>query len=303
MSSVISILAILTLFLFGLQGLSREMQTLIQGPLKVAFIKLTNHRLMGLVTGAVATSIIQSSSAITALAVTLVHGQVLSFRNILSILIGANIGTASTAFLVSFKLENIGAYLIVSGSLIGLVPHGLRVIGKSLFYFGFILFILEELGSTIQNNLDPNLIKAWITTQTPALLVLIYGTLGSAIFQSSSLITGLAVLFVQQDILTTERALLLVLGANIGTTSTSLLASLALNKVAKQAAIANFLFNFMGALIILPFINYLAYWSLYWSGNQAGLSVAVGHLIFNSLLAVLFLPFTPWISRWQQRYL
>lgn len=301
LNAIVSILAIIMLFLFGLQSLSLELQRLISGPLKKVFTEATNNRFKAMVTGIFATGIIQSSSAVTALAVTLIDSGVLSLNSILSILIGSNIGTASTAFLVSLKLEFLGAYLIVMGSILSLLPIKVRVIGKSIFYFGFVLFLLDEMGSTLQTQFDPEMLSLYVSGAGSKYWVLVCGIALSALFQSSSLITGLAVLMVSQGLVPVSDAVYLMLGANVGTTSTALIASLGLKAPAKKAAIANLIFNMIGVLIVFPFATQLAKYSLQLSQNNLGMAVAYSHLIFNVTLALIFLPFVGHFAKWLEQ--
>ena len=291
----ISIFSIITLFLFGLQSLSRELEPLILGPLKNGFLKITYSPVLGCLLGTGATALIQSSSAVTALAVSLVNIQVLTFQGILPILIGSNIGTASTAFLVTFKTGYLSSLLIVGGSIVGLMPWKFKSLGKSIFYFGFILFILKELNITLQEQLDPEMINAWLSSTQNQAWIYFYGLLAAALFQSSSLVTGLAVLLTEQNMLSIEQALYVVLGANVGTTSTALFVSLTMSPLARRAAISNLLFNLVGSLCVLPFVTQLSHLSLNLAQQNLGLGVAFSHLIFNCLLALLFLPLLYWL--------
>jgi Na/Pi-cotransporter len=301
LSSFVTVIAIVMLFLFGLESLSLELQKLISDSLKRAFDRVTQNRFRSLLTGLVATSIIQSSSAVTTLAVTLAGSGAITMQSALGILIGSNIGTCSTAFLVSFKLEFLGAYLIVLGSIVSFLPIKARVIGKSLFYFGFILFVLDEMGATMKAQFDSEMISHHISNSTFRPLVLLYGIILSALFQSSSLITGLGVAMVDQGLLGITEAIYIVLGANIGTTSTALIASLGLNQIAKKVAFANLLFNLVGVVAIYPFANYLVYLATELGNGNSGAAVAYGNLIFNVTLAILLLPFVNYFSDWVEK--
>ena len=99
--------------------------------------RLTSKRWMGVLLGRLATAIVQSSSAVTALTVALVDAATMSFRESLGVLLGANIGTTSTAWLVSLKLTSIGPFFIVFGTVLSALPTRFRVLGKAAFYFGF----------------------------------------------------------------------------------------------------------------------------------------------------------------------
>jgi len=138
------------LFLYGLQGFSRELQDVGGTALQSWLGRVTASRWLGFLVGALATAIVQSSSAITALAVTLVDASVISFRASLGILLGSNVGTTATAWLVSFKLTGIGPVFIVLGALISVLPVRARYIGKAVFYFGLIFFALDLISAELK---------------------------------------------------------------------------------------------------------------------------------------------------------
>lgn len=118
----------------------------------------------------------------------------------------------------------------------------------------------------------------------------LYGILFTALIQSSSVISGMAVILISQNILTLEAAIPIIIGANIGTTSTALIASIKLSPTAKLTAFSNFLFNLIGVLIVFPFIGLLENFSM-WLSHNPPIQVAYAHLIFNLFIAVLFLIF------------
>ncbi len=130
---IIAAVAAIVLFLQALKGFSREVESVGGAALKARLPRVTESRWSGFLIGAVATAIVQSSSAITALAVSLVDAGVISFRGSLGILLGANVGTTATAWLVSFKLTGIGPFFIVLGALLSALPIRASAIGKAVF--------------------------------------------------------------------------------------------------------------------------------------------------------------------------
>lgn len=148
---VFAIMATVILFLYGLSSFSRETQDLGQQRLNDLLGRATRNRIAGFALGAGFTAIVQSSSAVTSLAVALVDSGVISFAQSLGVLIAANVGTTATAWLVSFKLTGIGPFFIVLGAVLSVSPGPARVAGKAVFYFGFIFFALD----LISLSLDP----------------------------------------------------------------------------------------------------------------------------------------------------
>ena len=128
------------------------------------------------------------------------------------------------------------------------------------------------------------------------------GLIFTAVVQSSSVTTGVGILLVQQGILPPQAAIPIVIGANVGSTSTALMASLGMNPVARATAIANFLFNAAGVLIFLPFLGPFTRAVLDLAGDP-GIAVAWAHLIFNLTIAVLFLLTLDWVEPRLRRWL
>lgn len=298
LNTIVFIIASVTLFLFGLQSFSKEVQHLSDGPLKKGLSFATKNRFVAALSGAFSTMLLQSSSAVSALAVTLTHTGLIHLKAVMAILIGANIGTASTAFIVSFKIQGVGAYFLVLGSLMSLLPIKQRVLGKTIFYFGFIFFALDQIGNALTPLYEEPFVLEWLQHSDFLPLGILAGTLLTALLQSSSVVTGLAVILAQQGLLSMPGAVAVVLGANIGTTSTALFASVSLGKTAKAAAYANFLYNGIGVVLVYPLIPTLTNISFTIANARPGLTVAFSHLIFNSLVAVLFLTLLTPLHRW-----
>ena len=290
--AIISAVAAIVLFLHGLEGFSREVQAVGGAALQSWLPRVTESRWRGFLIGAAATAVVQSSSAITALAVSLVDAGVISFRGSLGIVLGANVGTTATAWLVSFKLTGIGPFFIVAGALLSALPVRARSIGKALVYFGVVFFALDLISTELKPLQSQPWFQGGLAMATTPLLGVLMGLLFTAVVQSSSVTTGLAILLVQQGVLPGESAIPIVLGANVGSTSTALVASMAMQPAARAAAISNFLFNAVGVLLYLPFLDQFSQKMLE-TGDPA-MAVAWAHLAFNLSVAALFLSTLGW---------
>ncbi len=292
----ISILAAVVLFLFGLQSFSAELQTLGRDALRSWMAAATRFRLLGFAMGAAFTALVQSSSAVSAIAVALVDARVLSLGGSLAVFLGANVGTTATAWLVSAKVTGLGAIAIIVGTLLSILPRTSRVVGKSIFYFGLILFSLDLISTALDPvKSDPALTK-WLALAATPWLGLLAGAVAAMLVQSSSVVSGLVVLLVQAGVLDLTGAVAIVVGANAGTTVTALIASIPLGTTAKRTALANLAFNGLGVLAFAPFIRPYAAWV----GAQAtslDIAVALAHLLFNLAIAAFFLPWTRVLAR------
>lgn len=289
LDSLVLATASVTLFLYGLQSFSKELQSLSEGPLKKVLAFATRNRVIGAFTGAATTAVLQSSSAVSALAVALTNSGLLSLRAVLPVLIGANVGTASTAFLVSWKVQGVGTYFLLLGSILSLLPLKIRVIGKTVFYFGFILFALDLIGGALKPFYGEPWVKEWLEQADWALVGILAGLVLTAVLQSSSVLTGIVVLLAGQELISLSGAIAVVLGANIGTTATALIASIGMGRTARAAALANLVVNVIGVSLAYFLISPMARFSLTLGGGTLGVAVAWAHLLFNIGVVILFL--------------
>lgn len=286
--TLVAAIAAVVLFLHGLQGFSRELQAVGGATLKRWLGRVTANRWSGFGVAALATAIVQSSSAVTSLAVTLVDATVISFRASLGVLLGANVGTTATAWLVSFKLTGIGPIFIVLGAGLSALPIRLRMLGKAVFYFGLIFFALDLIAAELRPLQARPEFLSILSRADSVWAGLLAGFAFTALIQSSSVTTGLSILLVQQGVLPAAAAIPIVIGANVGSTSTALVAGLGLGRAARATAITNFMFNSVGLLLFLPFLRPFADWVISVSSGP-GFAVAWAHLIFNLTVALLFL--------------
>lgn len=290
-----AIISAIVLFLYALKSFSREIQDTGGAALRAYLKRVTSSRWKGFVLGAIATAVVQSSSAVTALAVALVDASVLTFRASLGILLGANVGTTATAWLVSFKLTGIGPIFIVLGAATSAVAGRFRILGQPVFYFGLIFFTLDLLSAALQPLRERPAVMQLLAYARQPHAGAGLGLLLTAVVQSSSVTTGLVILMVQQGMLPPEAAIPVVIGANIGTTSTGLIASVNMAPVARATAIANLLFNAIGVAIFLPTITIFSR-AITARAASADAAVAWAHLIFNLAIALLFLVSLRWVE-------
>lgn len=291
------VLSALLLFLYGLEHFSKELQTVGQDRLPRWLAVATRDRFRGLLLGASVTAVVQSSSAVSALVVALVNSGTLSFASSLAVLLGTKVGTTSTAWLVSFNLMHIGPYLIVIGALITMLPFSIRVIGRAIFYFGFIFFALDLIGTSLQPLRQSPAVLEWLAFSQEPWIGVLMGIGVTMILQSSSVVGGLAIVLVQQGVLDPVGAVAIVIGAALGTTTTSLIASIPMDVFARRAALMNLLFAGTGVVLIFPFISIFGAWAVGVSGGNPSQAVAISSLAFNGALVLIFLPWTGWLGR------
>jgi len=234
----------------------------------------------GALLGAIATAIVQSSSAVVALAISLVDSGILTFRSSLGVVLGANIGTTSTAWLVSMRLTDIGPLFIVLGTILSFLPTRIQMIGKAAFYFGFIFFGLDLVSGALKPLAQSQAFEGLLRWADIPLTGALAGVVLTALVQSSTIVTGLCIVMVQQDVLTAHAALPIVIGTNIGTTLKGLLITIGMQGTARRVAIANICFNVLGVLLLLPFLGLFSS-AMADLSHDPGIGVAWAQFLFN----------------------
>lgn len=288
--SIIAIIAAITLFIYGLQSFSKEIESFGREKLAKWISKVTRFPLGGFFLGALVTSVIQSSTLVSSLTVSLASTGVLSLRDSLLIVLGTNIGNTSTAWIASFQSSFLGPFFLVLGTLISMIPGKLSIAGKPVFYFGFIFFSLWYIGQALEPvKTDPMLVELLVKAQHP-LMGILYGIIITVLIQSSSVVVGLVIVLMGQGALSLETAIPIVVGANIGTTSTALLLSLRLKPMSKLVAMSASTFNLLGVLITYPLFGLLAELARGFTADPA-IQVAAAFTISNTYVSVFFLVF------------
>ncbi|HLW63334.1 MAG TPA: Na/Pi symporter [Flavobacterium sp.] len=286
--TIIIILASITLFIYGLQSFSKEIESFGTENLSNWIRKITKVPLGGFLLGSIFTAVIQSSTLVSSITVSLVNTGVITLRDSIMILLGTNIGTTSTAWIVSIQSAFLGPFFIVLGMLISMIPTKISVAGKTIFYFGFIFFSLSYISQAMEPiKNDPFLVEILSKASNP-LLGIVYGIIITVVIQSSSVVVGLVIVLLSQGTISIESAIPIVIGANVGTTSTALLVSLKFTSMAKLVALAASAFNVIGVMIIFPFFGLLERIAVNFS-DQPAMQVAIAFTISNAFTSLLFL--------------
>lgn len=302
---IFSVIAAVMLFLHGLAAFSAEVTSVGGEGLRRLLRRITKTDWHSALVGTFSTAAVQSSSAVTSMAVGLAHNKMLTERAAFAVMIGANVGTTLTAWLIALKITGIGPVFVALGglwSLIGYRPW--RAYGKAIFYFGLIFLALDLISTALVPLAHSPYLTDWHNLLESPALALLFGMLLTAILQSSSVTSGMAVLVVSQGLLDASVAVWMVAGANVGTTTTALLASSALDTIAKKLALLNTGFNVLGLLIFASLLQPLVTWALTLD-LAASRQVALVHTIFNisaAIIALILLPavWSP-IERWLKR--
>jgi len=283
----------LGLFLFGIQIMASGMQKAAGDRFRKILEMLTNNPILGVFTGLVVTMLIQSSSTSTVMVVGFANAGMMNLSQAISVIIGANIGTTITAQIVSFKIGVIALPAIGFGSLLNFFGRRrfYRYLGQTILGFGLLFLGI----TTMSNGMIPlreyeafhQMLAQF--SRYPVLGILC-GAVFTALVQSSSASTGVIIALTMQNLVPFHAAVPLVLGTNIGTCVTALLASIGANVAARRAAVAHILFNIVGVILALIFLKPFTELILE-TATTVPRQVANTHTIFNILNTILFVAF------------
>ena len=316
--SLISLGGGLALFLYGMSMLSSSLEKVSSGRMEKTLEKLTSNIFLSVLLGAAVTAAIQSSSATTVIVVGMVNAGILKLRSAVGIIMGANIGTTvtgqilrlgdlenseSAGFLLSLiKPSTLAPLIAIVGILIFMISQRpkRKIVGEILLGFGILfqgMFAMEAAVAPLQDS--PAFAQLFATLQNPILGVLV-GAGVTAIIQSSSASVGILQALSSTGAITYSAAFPIIMGQNIGTCVTSLIASIGANRNAKRAAMVHLYFNIIGTILFIigvySFIAITGGFS-FWNMPIDKGGIANIHTLFNVVCTIIFIPFSNGLAR------
>lgn len=299
MNIVFNLIGGLALFIYGINLMGEALQKMASDKIRTVLGKLTSSPLMGTFVGTAVTSIIQSSSATTVLAVGFVNAGLMSFYQTLGIIFGANIGTTVTSQLIAFKLTEYALPILAIGFLLYFIckDKSWKYLGLSLFGFGVLFLGLNIMTAGVAPLADNEIFRhIFINVNSNALLAVLTGLVVTGIFQSSSVTTGIVLTLASLNLITLQGAVPLILGCNIGTCATAMLASIGTSTNARRVAVAHLLFNVCGTLLFLCILHPFTY-VVSLTATDVARQCANAHTIFNIVCTLLILPLTQYYGK------
>ncbi|MDH5373330.1 MAG: Na/Pi cotransporter family protein, partial [Acidimicrobiia bacterium] len=306
----------LALFLFGMDQMANSLKAVAGERMKSTLARLTDNRIMGVITGAGVTAVIQSSSVTTVLIVGFISAGLMSFAQSIGVILGADIGTTITAQIIAFKVTKYALAFVAAGfaALFFAKKERFRLQGGLVMGLGLVFFGMGIMGEAMEplRSYEPFL-NLMANMENPLLGILVAAVF-TALIQSSSATIGIIIVLAGQGLVSLPAGIALLLGANIGTTITALLASIGRPREALRSAIAHVLFKVVGVMIWVFIIDQLASLSTSISPTATGLSgvdkiaaetprqIANAHTIFNVINTLLFLPFATQFARLIERF-
>ena len=288
----------LGLFLLGMKMMSESIEKSAGDKLRKILEFFTKNKFAGIIVGIVFTGIVQSSSACTVMVVSFVNSGLMNLYQAVGVIFGANIGTTVTSQLISFNLSKYAPLFLLLGVIMIMFFKKEAVVkfGDVLVGFGVLFQGLSLMSQSMEGlKGSPQIAELFASLTNPFLAVLV-GFIVTSIIQSSSVTVSIVLLLAQQGLLNLPICLFIILGCNMGSCVTALIASLAGMKDAKRAAMIHFLFNLVGSVVVFlililagtPIINLI----LNLSHDDPGRFVANSHTIIKVFQVIILLPFT-----------
>lgn len=285
----------LGIFLFGIKYMSDGLQKTAGDKMRNLLARYTSNPLLGVLVGIVVTILIQTSTGTTVMAIGLINAGLMTLRQGIGVILGANIGTTMTAFIVGIKIEEYALPIIGIGAFLLFFINNKRTqyIGQVIFGFGTLFLGLSTMGGGLKPLRSlPEFTDFIVDLSHSPVLGVIVGTVFTMIVQSSSATIGILQTIADEGMISLRGALPVLFGDNIGTTITAVLASIGASVAARRAALVHVIFNVLGTIIFMLMLG-LVYNFVSWIGEGANIrmQIAYAHGIFNVTNTLLFLPF------------
>ncbi|MGM9947149.1 Na/Pi cotransporter family protein [Floccifex sp.] len=312
--SVLSMIGGLSLFLFGMSIMGDGLTQLSGGRLERILEKLTSKRIMAVLLGALVTAVIQSSSATTVMVVGFVNSGIMKLNQAVGIIMGANIGTTATAWILSLtgiQSSNVWIRLLKPSSfspilaLIGILCYMSKKsdfkknLGMILLGFATLMFGMDTMSASVAPLADNEAFTSILTMFSNPILGILAGALLTAVIQSSSASVGILQALCMTGAIRYNVAIPIIMGQNIGTCVTALLSSIGANINAKRAAMIHLIFNLVGSLVFIGVfygINMFVHFE-FLSDVTSAASIAVIHSLFNVGCVLVLLPFSNYLVK------
>lgn len=316
--NIISLGGGLALFLFGMNILGTGLEKVSSGRMEKTLEKLTNNVFTGVLLGALVTAAIQSSSATTVIVVGMVNAGILKLRSAVGVIMGANIGTTVTGQILRlgdlensanagtlmefFKPTTLAPLVAIIGILIFMISKRpkRKVVGEILIGFGILFQGMFSMEAAVQPLQESEMLKSvFLQIQDFPLLGVLVGAVVTAIIQSSSASVGILQALSSTGAITYSSAFPIIMGQNIGTCITALLASIGTSKNAKRAATVHLYFNVIGTIVFLTGAYLIQHFIgfPFWYDNIDKGGIANVHTVFNIVVTLLFIPFAGALAR------
>jgi phosphate:Na+ symporter len=294
MNAILLIITGLVLFLYALNTLSQGLKELSGDKLKTFLDRFTNNVFKGLLSGVIVTILLDSSSVVIIMAIALVNAKALTFRQAMSVVMGANIGTTFSSQIFALSISEYAAIPIAVGFVMMFFfkKPFLVNLGKVVFAFGLLFFGLFTMEEAVEPLKESRYFVSWLASLESTWKGMTTGALVTVVVQSSSATLGMVIGLASQGLLTLTAAIAVMLGAELGTCADTLISSIGRSKAAVRTGLFHLLFNvttILLGMLLLPYFTQLVL--VISKGMALSQTVANAHMLFNGFGVVVMLPF------------
>ena len=288
---LLSVVAGLVLFLFAVNSLSDTIKNALGDNASKSIQRYTSNTFSSLIVGIVATTLLDSSSAVIIITIVLVNSNLLTFKQAMGIVLGANIGTTVSSQIIAMDFGKYSPIFLLIGFILLLIAKSEKIsnVGKSILYFGVLFFGLYTMENAVEPLKDEAFFAEWMKKTESPVLGAVIGAVVTLVIQSSSATVGMAIILSKKGILSLTGGIAIMLGAELGTCSDTLLATIKGSRQALKTGLFHVSFNLisiiLGLILFYPFVDIVKYIS---TGATIERSVANAHMLFNILGVLIF---------------
>lgn len=297
---VLAIIAGLILFLYAVNNLSNTLQSAVGERANKWIRKFTSNTFSSLLVGIVVTALLDSSSAVIIITIVLVNSKILTFKQAMGIVLGANIGTTVSSQIIAMDVGKYSPVLLLIGFVLLLVSKSEKInnTGRVILYFGVLFFGLFTMENAIEPLRDEAFFADWMKRTENPVIGAVVGAFVTLIIQSSSATVGMALILSKKGLISLTGGIAVMFGAELGTCSDTLVATINGSRAAIKTGLFHLSFNLLsiiiGLLLFYPFVNFVQLISV---NAPVERTLANAHMLFNILGVVVFIWAIPVFER------
>lgn len=297
--SIMNLFCGLGLFLYGINLMSEKTERAFGEKIQLFLKKAANNKFSCILTGTLITALVQSSSAITVMVVSLIESNLMTLFQAVGIIMGANIGTTVTSLLIAFNFSDFAPVCVFIGAAIKLFSkkEKLQLSGEVIIGFGILFLGLDFMSGAFTDLKDNPVFLNMIVSASGKVGGVLSGILMTVIIQSSSATVGILQSLAEEGLVSMNDAIYIVLGQNIGTVITVILASIGRSRQSKQAAVIHLLFNLIGCVFLMAVCEFVPVVTLLEPLNSPSMMISVFHIVFNVVNVIILVPFYDWLIK------
>ena len=288
---LLSVLAGLILFLFSVSNLSDTIQKAVGENSNKWLLRFTSNVFYSIVTGAVVTTVLDSSSAVIIITIVLVNSKLLRLRQAMGIVLGANIGTTISSQIIAMDIGKYSPLLLLVGFVLIMISKSdyFNNIGKIVLYFGILFFGLFTMENAVEPLKNEAFFTEWMQKTENPIWGAVIGALTTLIIQSSSATVGMAIILSKKGLLSLAGGISIMLGAELGTCSDTLIATIKGSREAIKTGLFHLIFNLISITIgLLIFNHFVALVNWLSFGSSIERAIANAHVLFNLAGVIIF---------------